>query len=224
MLLSLLLATRVWADSPRLVAGVLDLRHYDFDANGPVVLEGDFAFEWGAFGCGVSSTPTTFLAPGYWAVNPDVPSLQARGAGSYRARVLLPANAPALGLFGGYVMTASRLCAGAPGHTEPVAALGAPALSLEQTVPAKGSVLALLPEGDELELVVDVANHHTAFGGIAIPFALGTRRQVLAATTRAAAEQFFVLGALAIIGLSNLMLFLFAETPGRRSGFRPSAR
>lgn len=88
--------------APRLERGVLDLREYDLERDGPVVLDGTWRFAWNSVSCDVAAAASP-QPTGYWDTTSSI------GAGTYSVRVLVSPGTPPLGLCGGYFMTSARV-------------------------------------------------------------------------------------------------------------------
>lgn len=192
--------------------GILDLRAHDFAS--PVELTGDWEFFWQS-----QLTPNDFknpdaipqsglvLIPGLWQgveVDPDT-TLPGQGFATYRLQVLLPAGAPRLGLklldsVSAYRLYADgRLYGGSgtvgqnPGQSKP---------------DYRTRIIALEETGPRLELIIQVSNFHQRDGGIWAPIVLGEVDAVRLMRERRAGFEMFLLGALLIMGIYHIGLFV----------------
>lgn len=151
--------------APRAQDGVLDLRGWDFDRDGPLLLEGDWQF-WRdrlvapeGIAAGSPPAPALLAVPGRWG-NQSVEGrpLTTEGVGTYRLRVLLPPGAPPLAVrhnqrfvaWDVFVNGKRALHAGT---------VGTDAASTDSV--GQRAIAAVSPVGDQLDIIVQVA----AFGG-----------------------------------------------------------
>ena len=74
---------------PKVIQGVLDMRNWDLARDGPVRLDGDWAFSWDASRSSITQAKSEFIhVPGTWLSNHP-----ARGKAVYHVRVLIkPGN------------------------------------------------------------------------------------------------------------------------------------
>lgn len=107
---ALLILSQLWVglsaaltQRPVAVDGVLDLRDWDFARNGAIFLDGDWHF-WrdqlvAPAQMNADLPPSLLAVPGRWtSQSVDGVPLSAEGVGTYRLRVLLPAEAPPLAM------------------------------------------------------------------------------------------------------------------------------
>ena len=84
--------------------GILDLRNWDFEKNGPVKLDGEWEFYWEKLYSleeitGIFLNKNYFTIPHTWNDTiVDGNRLDAEGYASFRLRILLPENSPALAI------------------------------------------------------------------------------------------------------------------------------
>ena len=77
-------ATQVAPPQPKVIQGILDLRNWDLARDGPVRLDGDWAFYWDASRSSITQTKSEFIrVPGTWLSNHP-----ARGKAVYHVRIL----------------------------------------------------------------------------------------------------------------------------------------
>ncbi len=195
--------------------GVIDLRHSDFSGSETWLLNGDWKFYWHKF-----ISPSTKAAeeiegpsiplevPGYWRGRLFVGApLPRYGWGSYRLRIQLPPKTPALSLQIGAVGTAYRLYA----NGELIAQAGVVGKDAAATEPAIRIRTANLPQADaanSITLVMHIANYDDKNGGIWRAVKFGPTPIIEAQHQRSQLLDIFLIGALSLIGLHHLFLFL----------------
>lgn len=151
--------------APRAQDGVLDLRGWDFDRDGSLLLEGDWQF-WrdrlvdpASIAAGTAPPPARLAVPGRWGnQSVDGQPLATEGVGTYHLRVLLPPGAPPVALrhnqrfvaWDVFVNGKRALHAGTVG----------PDAARTDSV-GQQAIAAVAPVADQLDIVVQVA----AFGG-----------------------------------------------------------
>ncbi len=209
-------------DIPVAVQGVLDLRNWNFESDGPIELNGAWAFSWKEF-----VPPQEFLKrePPAFATVP----LDWRGAAfgneisngtgfaAYGLRVLLPAQRPPLALSFASLRFASRIYA----NGELINESGTPASRKENEIPnLTNSVVRLNPEsGDarELEIVIHLSNFIHARGGITDAIRIGDADQLWEAKNIGDATIILIIGGM--LALAVYHLTLFAARPKARAYF-----
>lgn len=191
------------AESARLKAGRLDLSGADL-ARTTTALDGEWAFYPGEF-----APPTDPLAPaaavlrtpGAWNNQPiGERRLSGQGAGTYAARIILPTDAPALGL---KLLTCSSACryfVRSDGGWREVYAAGRPALDESEIPEYRPAVVALPPLGGDLELLIHVSNFQHHRGGLWRSPELGAYERLNRQRARSLYVDFFLIGALLIMG------------------------
>ena len=196
---------------PTAVRGVLDLSRWDFSRDGPVRLDGQWAFYWQSLleptslSTGGGPAPAHVRVPGSWRGQlVDGRPLPGEGYGTYRLTVRLPPNTGPLGLYVPYVRTAYRLWA----DGQPVAANGRVGTDRASSAPQYVPVVARFqPVGQTLELVVQVANFAHREGGLWRRLLLGLPEQVEAAAELRRERDLLLVGSILIMGLYHLGLW-----------------
>jgi two-component sensor histidine kinase len=173
------------------VKGVLDLRTRDW-RSGPVVLAGEWAFEGG-----FRRVPDT------WSGN-DAGGPDGRGAGTYRLTVLL-ADAPPLALRYGSVSTAFLVRA----NGSELVRVGQPDRDPARAASAYAPGTVPLPSGTRLDLEFFVSNHDYRVGGFWTAPSLGPKDAIEDGQWADEAAALALAVALAVIGVSSLVLFLY---------------
>ncbi len=199
--------------APPVVDGVADLRTWDFDSDGPIDLAGTWEFAFGQLlvddGTPLAPTPDRLDVPGSWrGASTSKGPATAEGFGTLRMRVLLPPgpfavflthadtafSLHALGNADGAVVR-GLMSSGVVGRDE--------AHSVPDAVPA----LAELPTSTELTLLLQISNFHYMQGGPGGILRLGRPEQLQRQRNAAREHEFFIIGALVVVGLYHLALF-----------------
>jgi len=172
-LLSALLSTPSLArQAPAAVDGVLDLRQWDFRNDGPVTVSGSLPFWWGRLldprAVAAAGPPDAVVGlPHYWDGSPEVVARPLdRRCGTYRLRVLLSPDAPALLLQSGRVGTVRTFFANGA-HLMGPRQTGC----ADGTLPDTGSEAPLQAGITEVDLLIHVSATLT-YGGLATPISL----------------------------------------------------
>lgn len=165
------------SSSPSAVAGVLDLRSWSFEADGAVQLTGDWGFCWDALLDPGDPSPEpgtcgTARVPGLWT---EVNAAPGRGTATYRLRILLPPERPPLSLRVGAPMTSHRLFI----NGRSVAGTGRVTRTPEGHLSQLRNRIHVLPDaGDEIRLLIQVANFDFRSGGLRRRWILGSHEEV----------------------------------------------
>jgi signal transduction histidine kinase len=197
-------ATAVHA-APRAEDGLLDLRSTSLESSGPVRLDGDWHFYWGAFyepGTFPSAVvPMSLPTPSAWGhASPDIAD---HGYGTYRLRILLSARDAGrpLGLRIPGIASAYRLYV----NGELAASVGKTGTSSAGMKPgALPQTLYLTTDRQELELVVQVSNYSQRKGGIWDGLRLGASGQIASEREQRTLFQTFIGASLLVIGTYHI--------------------
>lgn len=215
MLLAAVLMTTLWipaaaAASPRARDGVIDLRQWHVAQDGPMALDGQWAFTWGRFlppGAPVDEkTPSTPLAVPYvWnGHRVDGEPLGGEGHATYRLTVLLPPHTPPMGL---HIIDAATACTIFANGRE-IYSAGIPGPSRDTAVPQfRPGVAALPASAGNIELVVHIANFHHRQGGLWDRITIGAYSELQALRERRIVFNMILFGSLLLMGLYHLGLF-----------------
>ncbi len=175
--------------SPRAVAGVLDLRAWNWGA-GVVALDGEWTFD---------GRPMQVPSGLKFGTSPY-------GAGTYRLRVLV-ATSSELAIRLPIIGTAYELLAG----DKLLAREGVVSSSAEGAVPSYRPRVVLLPTPADgvLDLQIRVSNWHDQFAGIYYGLTLGPWEQVQAQQDRSALWEALMFGAIFLLGMYFCGSFFF---------------
>jgi diguanylate cyclase (GGDEF)-like protein len=196
---------------PEAVAGEIDLRHWNFEQDGVVRLNGFWRFYWEEF---VSpehpeqSGGEVMLVPGAWNSHPlsSTYTLPNHGYASYQLRVLLPPNTPRLALKVIDIGEAFRLYV----NGEQLHGGGEVGTNPQDSEPAYSRRVLLLPTdgAEELNIVIHVSNYHYRSGGLWDVITLGEVSAIQNAHERALGYAIFLAGSIGFIALYHFGLYL----------------
>jgi signal transduction histidine kinase/class 3 adenylate cyclase len=224
LLIGLLAALPALA-APAVQDGIVDLRGWDPERDGPVALDGEWSFWWGqlvdpsAIATGSAPTRDGVLAvPGMWPglPRPGAPdeALTAEGHATYAARVLLPpppddAEDPRLDVLQRMVEVASRVEVRLPdGRRLARIDIGTPGADAEAEVPLylDDSDQLAWPASGEVWVVWHVSNHRKAKGGVYVAPTLGPEGWAARQLWIARLRDMLVVGALLIMTLYHVAI------------------
>jgi HD-GYP domain-containing protein (c-di-GMP phosphodiesterase class II) len=206
---------------PKAEAGVLDLRNWDFDRDGPVKLDGEWRFYWQQFvmsdqasnqtdtmTSGLETSPAWIYhaLPQFWnKPGIDGTSLPGKGYASFALTILLPEAGLSLGLKTIEILTAHAVYI----DGIQVARVGKPGTDRQSSTPhGSPSISEFHPSSRELELVIEVSNFHHRKGGILGSLQLGTSEDIRKLHQKSLSLSVFQISSILIIGLYHISLFL----------------
>jgi signal transduction histidine kinase len=196
--------------------GVLDLTGWDPDRDGPVELNGEWAFYRGKLLDPAALAGTTpdkaedFLAlPASWngetAAGRDIGTV---GQATLRLRILPGPGTSRLGLRLFYIKAAYVLWV----NGTVLATSGTLGTDARTEVPEPSLRLpSWQGDGRPLDLVLQVTNHHYHDGGVVAPIRFGSAAALWNAQVRDWASSGFFAGSLLVMGVYHLVLFLFRK-------------
>ncbi|MEN8245534.1 MAG: 7TM diverse intracellular signaling domain-containing protein [Thermodesulfobacteriota bacterium] len=205
---------------PRAVRGVIDLRHWDFEQDGPVELNGEYEFFWqqhlgpSDFADRTIPMASNFIGiPGYWkGMEMGAEKLSGHGFATYRLRILLKGGDQALALKLFHIGTAFTIFL----NGEKMGATGAAGKTPAATVPRYfPQTIDFVNQTEQAELIFQVSNFHHRRGGIWEAVTLGRKKDIQALRERQLGLDLFLLGCIFIMALYHLGLF--ALQPKNRS-------
>ncbi|MEM9405460.1 MAG: diguanylate cyclase [Acidobacteriota bacterium] len=188
-------------------AGVLDLRDWNPEVDGPVELVGEWRLFWKQLlpaetECGLSGGRITELPDVWNGVEIDGETLEAEGYATYCLRVLLSERQAPLSMLVPRLRTSSALWV----DGVLVGQVGQVGIDRESSRPRRVDLITAITPSSELDLVLHVSNFHFRTGGPHRPVVLGTPAnfEPLADGPAAALAAFFI-GAFVALGLYHLL-------------------
>lgn len=188
--------------------GILDLREWDFNKYGPIELDGEWEFYWEKLYSleeihSIIFNKEYIHLPHSWnnkIINGE--TIGSDGYATFRLKILLPPNSPALAIrskqqataFHIYVNGVSTLGSGVVGKNEKE--------SIPHTVPAIGYVPDLKME--DMEIVMHISNFHHRKGGVWHSLYLGNYYQISGLEKSARETDSFLAGLLLFIFIYHL--------------------
>jgi len=211
----LLLPSCGWAtasDGLRAENGVLDLRSFDPATMGPARLDGAWEFYWNRLltpqdlAANTAPSPSGLISlPGTWkGMLVNGKKLGGTGQATLRLRLRLWPEAHTLTLRLFDIPMAYRLWA----NGQLAASSGAVGTDADSETPLRSLVLAsITPEGENLELVLQISNHHFRAGGVPEGLRLAPPGPLEAERDRAWTFSYIFAGCLMVTLLYHLFLF-----------------
>ena len=194
---------------PEAQKGVLDLRNWDFETDGPVALKGKMKVCLGEFKS--SSIPGRCLSPEgsgyikvpeYWSKNKiNGRFLSAYGSALIRIEILFRNPPCRMAVKVKDVLTAFNLYA----NGVKIASNGKPGHTPETTTPGcLPLVAAFTPKGERLVLEMEVANFHYPKGGIFQPMLLGSEKDLRQIRENALLVDILLIGSIIFMAFYHL--------------------
>lgn len=210
-------------EKPAARRGEMDLRNWNFEKNGAVVLDGEWEFYWQKlfapqdFMQGKTGNPDAFIAvPGIWnGTEIRNTAISGTGFATYRLRVRTGCEARKLGIKMLDAATAYKLWVN--GHL--IASNGTVSENAQSGVPQYQPQVVAIPDdiarcaGEEalLDIVIQVSNHHHRKGGLWESIRLGIHDQLAEMRERSLLLSFFIAGAIIIMGMYHVGLYLLRK-------------
>lgn len=198
-------------ETPKVERGTIDLTSWDFERDGVVKLNGDWEFYWNSFLMDLPSIARHNIDPGYLFVpglwnNKQINDITLPGHGyaSYRLKIKhnIKDNLSVRYLNAAtsceiFIDGVSMFSAGVPGRT------------IENTHPGyKPGIFSFKPQGEILEIVIQIANFHHKKGGQWEPLILGTTDQISQYKDRQVFIELLSIGGILIMALFHLIIFM----------------
>lgn len=191
-------------------AGVLDLRDWNWNTQGPVALKGRWEFHWQKFIEPDSSASDLFVpVPGSWNdVEVDGNKIGGRGYASYRLRILLNRSHPELALRILHFDSSYRMFL----NSKLISEAGRPSESEAGSAAARRPVvIALPPDTGELTFIIHVSNYQHRNGGFPRALVLGERSDVMHLRQQQTILDILLVGAILTIALYHLGHFTLRQ-------------
>jgi len=198
---------------PFAIRGELNLDQWDIGGNREIPIRGEWEFYWNQLliqsdfqGTTAPVTPDYIQVPGTW--NSHIINRQeigSSGFATYRLRLHLKNPGQALAFKPGSILTAYRFYV----NGQLLSQRGTVGSSAESSVPMLlNDTIIYNGLEDNLELIIHVSNFHHRLGGPWDRMELGTLSYIAACDQTARDTDFFILGALIIMGIFYLSMYL----------------
>ncbi|RHX88217.1 adenylate/guanylate cyclase domain-containing protein [Leptospira stimsonii] len=194
---------------PRAEKGILDLTGWNFDEDGPALLEGEFRFLWNQFSQESWTENSAFATvPKSWVRldNPDGSRFPSQGYATYFLKIRLPDSlvGQELSLQSDISETAYELSI----NSKKLGSIGTVGISSESSKPEwNKKIFSFLNTEKELNLKILISNFHHARGGLTGKFFIGKSASIQSIREKRLTIEVFVFGSLAIMALYHLTLF-----------------
>lgn len=192
--------------------GVLDLRQWDFVQDGSVQLRGNWKIFWrqllepGEIAESDQKKDIFFNVPGYWNGKEIAGQVQdGNGYATFRVKLLLSPGANDFALRVPEQSSAFKLFLNGQQIVMNGKVGDSAATSRAQFLPLYKSIAAF-PEND---IILQISNFQNFSGGFSGLIELGTAQQVSAIQYRSQAIEFLIFGAILIMGMYHLILYMF---------------
>ena len=206
---------KVLTDAPRAVKGILDLRDYDFDSDGPLPLAGEWGFYWDTlvssegFDTIIDRPPDLFVeVPSYWDNLDKIDSrITPRGLATYKLKILINASRKNSQLALKFLSITPNADIFIDGQR--VAEIGK--VDADRRLSESGNRILLVPvsaDRSSINLTVSISNYHNVNGGLNRPIQIGRYDNVIMMREKKLALDAIFLGGLLLMGLYQLSLFL----------------
>ncbi len=200
----------VYGQSPVVIDGQIDLQQWRFESDGEVLLAGNWRFHWQEL-LGpelFESSPNNssiFPVPSVWNDNYlQQQPLQGFGFATYQLRLLLAEPRPSLHLILPEINMAFKLWA----DNELIASSGTVGTSADTEIPRSMVTIAQLPAGDTINLTLQISNFYHMEGGIPRALEIDVSDRVISYEQQQLFINIFTIGALCIVGLHYLAMYL----------------
>jgi class 3 adenylate cyclase len=205
-------ASNGYAQSPVAVKGVLDLRTYSFAAKGPVRLKGEWNFYWKELH---TSAPENkdhqwIKLPGVWnGYNWKGEKLSEDGYATFHLKVLLPKEKQLFSIEVPYMYTAYRMYIDSFLICENGKVSHEPTNHVSEFLPKLASFQSSLR--GEIDILIQVSNFEDRKGGIWEAPQISTTEKIFSSRSKNLALEFFIIGALVLIGLYQVGLYFIRK-------------
>ena len=197
--------------TPKVEKGTIDLTGWDFNRDGNVKLNGDWEFYWDTFlmdstlnSKNIARTGYLFV-PGLWnnkKINEI--SFPSHGFASYRLKIKLNTTEELSIKYLNSATSCEIFVDGVSLHRA-----GKPGKSNKEIQPGyQPAIIPFTPQGDTVEVVLQIANFHHKKAGQWEPLLLGNRKQISQLSDRLIFIELISIGGLLIMALFHLMIFV----------------
>lgn len=200
--------------APKAVDGVLDLRDWDLQIDGPVHLDGEWEFYWEKQLLAEDFSEAEAISkriivevPKHWTgYKVENWQLPGKGFATYRLRVLKSRRLRLFAIELNEIFSSYRLFI----NGKELTAAGVAGTSFETTTPGFNTNMeSFIIDDEEIEVVFHVSNFHHVKGGIWEPLILGPAKDLLKRSQNNHIKDFLLSGALLILGIYYIFIYLF---------------
>jgi PAS domain S-box-containing protein len=202
--------------SPKATNGILDLKNWDFEKNGPVDLSGEWEFYWNKH-----LTPADFThhnsmektglinVPGCWnGYILDGKPLSGDGYATYRLKILMSDQKGSFAFNKLDIGTAFSIYV----NGKKISSAGVAGQSVETTAPYfHQDVSAFTSEKNIVDILLQVSNFHHRLGGLWEVIRLGKEKNIRNIREKRLFFNIFICGSISIIGLYHLFIFFLGK-------------
>ncbi|AOP36143.1 guanylate cyclase [Leptospira tipperaryensis] len=198
---------------PKAEKGILDLTHWNFEANGPALLEGEFRFLWNQLSQESWTESSLFATvPKSWVKldNPEGNKFPSEGYATYFLKIKLPDSlvGQELAFQSDISETAYEIYI----NSKKLGSIGTVGVSSESSRPEwNKKIYSFLNSEKELNLKILISNFHHARGGLTGKFFIGKTAPIQSIREKRLTIEVFVFGSLAIMALYHLTLFFLRK-------------
>jgi len=200
--------------------GILDLRNWNFDKKGLTDLNGEWEFYWKSLYTPqnfdtLSIKPLAFSSvPAFW--NSQIPGKgifePGFGYATYKLKVLLPSSNEKLSLKLLTISSAYKLFINGKEILNVGKVDTSSATAIASYTPL---IIPVIPENNQLDIVIQVSNFDHFTGGLWDFIKLGTEQQIHSYWLKNILWNFFIAGSFSLIGIFYLVIYFFFR---RRKG------
>ena len=196
---------------PKAIKGVMELRGWDFEKDGPVELNGEWEFYWKSFyshtdfSRGKTSKANFIRVPNAWNdYKIGGKTLSGKGYATYRLVIhsdkipgAMALKVPAIGTAYRLFINGGLICAnGKVGKTK------------SEMVPEYSHLVAdFASSSEQMEIIIHISNFDHKFGGQRIAIIMGAKKQIVVLREKKITLDLFICGALLIMGLYHFTLY-----------------
>lgn len=203
------------SSSLKAVKGKIDANAWNFEQNGPFLLDGEWAFYWqqliSSSQISSSSIPPLYKrVPGSWTnyQNNEGQFFKTYGFATYHLQIQLPADCPELALYIPKIWSAANVWV----NDKLVYQTGKVSISYEEYEnKILEKLIEVTPKDQKIDLVIQVANFDMFIAGLLQNFHLGTRHDLTKKISLMHTWALMWLGALLIMGIYHFILYLFRK-------------
>lgn len=198
--------------APGAVKGILDLREWNFTADGTIRLDGEWEFYWKKFLPVSPNVPAptgkkSYIVVPYiwnrWKIN-DI-QLPRYGYATYRLRVLLKDNDTIYSLKTRELFSAYTLWI----DGKPLISNGKTGISIQTSVPKYSSYIATFkPKNNVVDIVIHVSNFHYHWAGLRDSLEFGTAGRIIKERSISYVINYSLFGCALIMALFHFGLFI----------------